>query len=164
MNSFVKEEDILVAIEKVLSSLTGIEKLHDSQMNVLKVLINEDNSIFLTAPTNSGKTLPPMILPSVMKELNQLGYSDFPMNGRVLFITAMNSIQQSLVTSMKKLGITCDSVKRDNIKNIFNQQIQVLFISPETLKQSDVFKHLLQHREDFVLTTFDEAHLSKLHG
>ena len=159
MEMLVKEEDLLHAVRIVLAGLDGIDKLYDLQLQVIRMLVSDKSSLFLTAPTSSGKTLPPVMLPSVLKELHNIGYSDLPANGRVLFITAMNSIQLSLYTSMIKLGINCVVIKKENVDDILNVQIPVLFISPETLKHRDVTNYLFQVRQNFVLAVIDEAHL-----
>ena len=161
MERIILEEDLVQAVQIVLDGLNGIDKLYDLQQQVMRILVSDNCSLFLTAPTSSGKTLPPVILPSVLKALHYIGYSDLPVNGRVLFITAMNSIQLSLYTSMIKLGINCVVIKKDNVDDILNVQIPVLFISPETLKHRDVTKYLLQVRQNFVLAVIDEAHLGK---
>ena len=161
MEMLVKEEDLLNAVKIVLAGLDGIDKLYDLQLQVIRMLVSDKSSLFLTAPTSSGKTLPPVMLPSVLKELHNIGYSDLLVNGCVLFITAMNSIQLSLYTSMIKLGINCVVIKKENVDDILNVQIPVLFISPETLKHRDVTNYLFQVRQNFVLAVIDEAHLGK---
>ena len=122
-------------------------------------MVEEDN-LFVTQPTNSGKTIPVVILPKVLKELTSMGY-EFPAVPRVIFVTALNSIQISLVESMASLGIDCAAVTKDNIDQILSSQISVLFVGPETLKLPSVTKSLLKVRSSFVLKCIDEAHLSK---
>ena len=66
------ESDISIAIDEVVSRLTGIESLFDGQLTLLQHLIRGEN-VFYTSPTDSGKTIPPVILPDVLKQLNTLG-------------------------------------------------------------------------------------------
>ena len=80
----------------------------------------------------------------------------------MLFITALNSIQISLVLSMKDLGISCAALKSsDNIEEILCSETNVLFVGPEVLKLPLVSKALLKWRSLFVAKVVDEAHLGK---
>ena len=45
----------------------------------------------------------PVIFPYICSELNYLGYKDFPLNSKVIFLTALKSIEISLVSSMQTL-------------------------------------------------------------
>ena len=155
----VSEEDLNIAVDNVLQRLVGITKLYPGQMELLSKLV-EGQNIFYTSATNTGKSIPPVLLPSVMCELNKIGY-DFPTNPKVIFITALNSIQLSLVGSTKALGICCAAVTRDNAAVVLGSPISVLFIGPEVLKLRCVTQLLLKSREEFVLKTVDECHLGK---
>ena len=155
----VTKEDLNIAVENVLQRLVGITELYPGQMELLTKLVEKQNVLY-TSPTNSGKSVPPVLLPDVICELNKIGY-DFPANPKVLFITALNSIQLSLVGSTKALGICCAAVTRDNAAVILGSPISVLFISPEVLKLRCVTQLLLKSREEFVLKTVDECHLGK---
>ena len=66
--SGVSDEDLDTALDKVLSSIEGINSLYPNQYEVLKNIVNLNN-VYVTSPTNSGKTIPPVILPSVIREL-----------------------------------------------------------------------------------------------
>ena len=174
----VKQRDFEKAVESVLHGLSGISGLYDSQTEVLQSLVTENANLFVTSPTNSGKTLPPVIVPAVLLELNTMGY-EFPASPRVLFQTALNSIQLSLMLNMKSLGIQCSAVTRDNVDQVLISETPVLFIGnyiaqsgkvladfspfvgPEVLKVPEVTKSLLKYRESFVLTVIDEAHLGE---
>ena len=81
-------DDFDTAVENVVRSLQGIVSLYPAQLDVLRHLVNQEN-IFVTQPTNSGKTSAPVILPKVLQELNKYGY-EFPSDPKVLFITALN--------------------------------------------------------------------------
>ena len=153
--------DLDKAIRSILNNLKGIESLYTGQLELLSCLLQEDSNIFYTSSTNSGKTLPTVILPSIMKELNTLGYC-FPKNPKVLFLTALNSIQMSLMVTMEKIGVACESLNSENAKYLLKNGPDVIFISPETLKISEVTRVLLEHRSDFVLKIIDEAHLGKI--
>ena len=123
----VKQHDFEKAVESVLHGLSGIDGLYDSQIEVLQSLVREDANLFVTSPTNSGKTLPPVIVPAVLLELNLMGYK-FPTSPRVLFQTALNSIQLSLISNMRSLGIQCSAVTRDNVDQVLISKAPVLFI------------------------------------
>ena len=153
----VDHSDLEVAIKQVVANLHGVEELYPGQLALLNQLFQDDN-IFYTSSTNSGKTLPTVIFPDVIKKLNVMGYS-FPLKPKVLFLTALNSIQLSLMVTLKNLGIICDSMNSENADTLLSSDISVLFISPETLKVHEVTKALLQFRSDFVLKVVDEAHL-----
>ena len=101
-----------------------------------------------------------MIYPLILKELSSAGYS-FPTNPKLLFITALNSLQLSLINNVKALDINCEAVTSENVQSLLKSRTAVLFISPEVLKQSSVIQALLVHRSDFVLKVVDEAHLGK---
>ena len=148
------------AIEKVIHNLTGISTLYPSQLELLRCLVDNRN-VFLTSPTNSGKTLPPVILPRVFDELNAMGYSKFPKNSRVLFLTALNSIQLSLLSGTENLGIKCDAVNSSNIEKVLQSDASVIFIGPEILQLPKVTRALLKWKKSFVLKVVDEVHLCK---
>ena len=156
----VLESDLTCAINTVIESLCGIDKLYDRQITILRHLVNKNN-IFFTSATNSGKTLPPVILPRIMKELNKLGYS-YPEDPKVLFITALNSLQASLASSLALLGLECGVVTRSNVEQILSSGVGVLLVGPEVLKHPIVVKSLMNHRSTFVCKVIDEAHLGIL--
>ena len=117
-------------------------------------------NVFLTAPTSSGKTLPAVLLPMVFNELKALKY-DVPLNSKVLFMTALNSLQTSMVLSLNALGISCMAVNQENINEAFHQDMNVVFIGPEMLKTNSVTCALLSNRNCFSLKVIDECHLCK---
>ena len=145
------------AINAVVSRLNGVDELYPCQCEVLGALLENDN-IFYTNSTNSGKTLPVVIYPEILKFLNSLGYK-YPVNPKLLFVTALNSLKLSLVNSTKALGVDCESVTSENIGELLKSDTLVLYISPEVLKVPAVTKILLQHRSLFVLKVVDECHL-----
>ena len=71
----ILKKDFDQAVHLVVQKLPGVTELYPSQTELLRCLV-EKNDVFLTSPTNSGKTLPPVILPSVLSELNKMGYSE----------------------------------------------------------------------------------------
>ena len=94
-------------------------------------------------------------------ELNKVGHQ-FPKHPKVLFVTALNSIQISLVQSMKDLGISCAALKSsESIEQILSSETNVLFVGPEVLKLPSVSKVLLKWRTHVVAKVVDEAHLGK---
>ena len=153
----VSSIDLDKAIQAVLDNLTGISELYPSQYEIISSILHNDN-LFYTDSTNSGKTLPAVIYPEILKFLNSLGYN-FPLNPKLLFITALNSLKLSLVNNVKALGIDCEAVTSENLESLLISTTSVLFISPETMKQPDVTKSLLLYRSSFVLKVVDEAHL-----
>ena len=153
----VSSIDLDIAIQAVLDNLTGISQLYPSQYEIISSILHNDN-LFYTDSTNSGKTLPAVIYPEILKFLNNLGYN-FPLNPNLLFITALNSLKLSLLNNVKALGIDCEAVTSENLESLLISSTSVLFISPETMKQPDVTKTLLLYRSAFVLKVVDEAHL-----
>ena len=160
MNVHVNEADFKKAIDNVMVNLTGIDDLYPGQYDLLEALMKNEN-IFYTSATNSGKTLPAVMYPEVLKHLSSMGY-EFPRNPRVLFVTQLNSIKLSLLNNVQGLGISCESVSNENVNTLMDSDTSVLFISPEVLKSQEVTKVLLKHRSDFVLKVVDEAHLGKM--
>ena len=148
------------AVGEVVNELVGISNLYPGQYELLDALMRDQN-IFYTSSTNSGKTLPGVIFPEILKKLNNLGYN-FPRHPKVLFLTALNSIKLSLLSNVKSLGILCGSVTCDNVKDIMASEATVFFISPEVIKIPEVTTALLRHRSEFVLKVVDEAHLGKI--
>ena len=155
----VTSADLSKAIQSVLSNVSGISELYPNQQEIISALFENDH-IFYTSSTNSGKTLSAVIYPLILKELSSVGYN-FPSNPKLLFITALNSLQLSLINNVKALNISCEAVTSDNAQSLLKSRTAVLFISPEILKQSSVIQALLLHRSDFVLKVVDEAHLGK---
>ena len=156
----VDPEDLDKAIADVLEGVQGIRELYPNQRELLATLFENDN-IFYTDSTNSGKTLPTVLFPEIIKKLNIAGYN-FPENPKVLFVTALNSLQLSLVNNVRALELDCDIVTSDNIDTLMNSDTSVLFISPETLKLPAVTEALLLKRKSFVLKVVDECHLGKV--
>ena len=151
------DEDIHQAIEEVISTLTGINNLYESQYKILSYLM-QDEDIFFTSSTNSGKTLPTVIFPLILKKLHTRGFP-YPECPKILYLTPLNSLQLSLVHNVTTLGIDCKVVTPENVKELLSSSTQVLFISPETLKMKSVSQELLKCRRAFVLKVVDEAHL-----
>ena len=79
----VSNEDFDQAVDLIVKQLPGVEKLYPSQTKLLRLLV-EKADVFLTSPTNSGKTLPPVILPSILRELNKMGYSEKPVDAKAV--------------------------------------------------------------------------------
>ena len=156
----VLEGDFHCAINKVVHNLCGIEHLYEDQITILRHLVNQNN-VFYTSPTNSGKTLPPVILPEILKELNKLSYS-FPEDPKVLFVTALNSIQSSLVSNLTDMGIQCGVITRSNAEQLLSSHVSVLFVGPEVMRNSTVIQTLMLHRTSFVCKIVDEAHLGTI--
>ena len=161
MLTSIAESDFLAAVCKVEEHLVGVDKLFTSQLDALRVLVMEDNNVFLTAPTSSGKTLIPVVYPLILSQLSDMGYN-VPKFSRVLFVTAMNSIQLSLEASILKLGVTCASATRDNIDQILDAKVSIILVGPEVLKHANVSKSLLKHRDTFCIKVIDEAHLGMI--
>ena len=158
--SSVSDDDFDTAVNNAVKTLKGIDALYPSQLKVLRHLVNQDN-LFVTSPTNSGKTIAPVILPSILTELNKMGY-EFTPRPKVLFLTNLNSIQISLISSMASLGIKCAGVTTENITEVLNSEVSVIFVGPEVLKAGSVTQMLLKFRSSFVCKVVDEAHLGKL--
>ena len=153
----VSEPDLDAAIKTVLEKIDGINKLYPTQYDLIQCLMENENVLF-TSSTNSGKTLPIVIFPELLKCLNSYGYS-FPPQPKVLFVTALNSLKESLVNNTKTLGLNAEAVTGDNLESLLKSETSVLFISPEVLKLPAVTKTLIQNRACFVLKCVDEAHL-----
>ena len=131
--------------------------LYPTQWNLLEALLKNENIIF-TAATNSGKTIPAIIYPLVLQKLGKMGYPSFQ-NPKVLFVTALNSLQLSLLNNINKIGIECEAATKSNIERLMTSRISVVLISPEVLKIQSVTQILLKNRSKFVLKVVDEAHL-----
>ena len=154
----VSDESFMCAVQKVIQMLPGISELYPSQLELLRSLVDQQNT-FLTSPTNSGKTLPAVILPKVLEELNAMGFLSFSTNSKVLFLTALNSIQLSLLAGTRSLGIKCDSVTSKNVVQVLNSDASVVFIGPEMIQMPHVTRALITARKTFCLKVIDEVHL-----
>ena len=155
----VTPSDLAEAITAVIADIDGISELYPSQRELIATLFQHDN-IFYTASTNSGKTLPTVLYPSILKQLAYNGYN-FPQNPKLLFVTALNSLQLSLKNNVKALGIDCEAVTSANLGELIASTTSVLFISPEVLKLPSVTQTLLSNRSSFVLKVVDECHLGR---
>ena len=149
-------EDLNTAVDTVVRELKGISSLYPMQIELLSSLVKGEN-IFYTSPTNSGKTLPCVIFPKIIDELSKMGYGFSP--GKLLFVTALNSIQMSMVSSMKAIGVQCEALTAENCTEVLASETKVIFISPEVMKLKSVTSCLLTHRQEFILKCIDEAHL-----
>ena len=157
----ISEEDFKLAVQLSVDSLPGISHLYPNQLELLKMLVKNQN-VFMTSPTNSGKTLPAIILPLVLRKLNHLGNRNLPVNGKVLFLTALNSIQMSMIASTRALNIACESVTSTNVDELVMSNVSILFVGPEVLQKPSVKSALLRERRRFVLKVVDEVHLCKI--
>ena len=97
-----------LALSDVLLSLKGIDVLYDHQYEFLKTILANQN-IFYTNSTNSGKTLPCIIYPELLKKLNAYGYN-FPSRPKVLIVTPLNALQLSHINAVKGLGLKSGSL------------------------------------------------------
>ena len=149
----VISEDLIQAVNEVLKTLNGITELYATQMTILKALFDSEN-IFYTGSTNSGKTLPTVMYPQNLKQLNKMGY-EFPSNPKVLFLTALNSLQLSLFNNTKSIGLDCEILTSRNAASVLSSETSVLFLSPEVLKLPLVTNILLENRYSFVLKVVD---------
>ena len=86
-----------------------------------------------------------------------MGYGFSP--GKLLFVTALNSIQMSMVSSMKALGVQCEAITAENCTEVLASETKVIFVSPEVMKLQRVTSCLLSHRNEFQLKCIDEVHL-----
>ena len=160
-SSFGSKRNFDDCVSLVVEELNHVTSLYPVQNELLDALYEHEN-IFFTSCTNSGKTLPAIMFAKVIKKLQHLGSMDSPKNPKTLFITHLNSLQQSLVNNTRKLGIECDVITSENVKELFqNENKEVLFIGPEVLKQESVSEALLSFRNQIVLRVVDEAHLGK---
>ena len=151
--------ELSTSITDVISNLVGIKELYPSQFQILEAIFAHDN-IFYTGSTNSGKTLPTIIYPEVLKKLNEYGHK-FPASPKVLFVTALNSLQLSLLNNTKSIGLSGEILTCQNASELLKTDISVLFVSAETLKLPNVTRLLLENRHSFVLKVVDEAHLGR---
>ena len=81
-------------------------------------------------------------------------------NPKCIFLTALNSIKDSLADKMNFLGLKSAVLTSDNCKDVLkSEEIKIFFVSPETLKLKMVIQALLSIRDSVVLKCIDEAHL-----
>ena len=138
----------------------------DIKMGQINVQLDPLPHVPISHATNFGiwSGPPPSFQDNVLKSVffyfEGIPYT-LPETPRVLFVTALNSIQHSLVESTSKLGIRCAAVKTDNIQVVMKSGIPVLFVGPEVLKMEKVVETLLVYRTDFMCKVIDEAHLGK---
>ena len=75
-----------------------------------------------------------------------------PENPKVLILTALNSIKDSLAENMMCLGLDASVLTIGNAKQVLESQtVKIVFVSPEVLKQSSTVQALLAVRNTFVL-------------
>ena len=86
-----------------------------------------------------------------------MGLPELP---KCLFVTALNSLRESLSMSMKTLGFDAEIITLTNCKSILkSKSIKIFFISPEMLKQNCIVQALICVGRDFVIKCIDEVHL-----
>ena len=155
----VPDADVETAIKKAVTKIRNIDSLYPVQVQLVKALVNKEN-IFFTSATNSGKTLPVVMYPLVLDQLRKLGYQ--VSSGKVLFVTALNSIKLSMVSNLRNFSIECEALTAENCSRVLTSPVlRVVFISPELLKNSTVSRALLLYRKSFILKCIDEAHLGR---
>ena len=80
----------------LLTKKQGHPPLSSGQIFQINCMINKTDSLS-QMPTGSGKTYAGICLPDILKILkNQLGYTDFPDQPRVLYIVPLVAIMESL--------------------------------------------------------------------
>ena len=138
----LNDEVILQAIKEVKDELIGIEDLYEGQYSLLTNLMKGED-IFYTASTNSGKTLPTVMFPLVIRKLANKGLN-FPTCPRILYLTPLNSLQLSLVNNVTAHGIECNAVNAENVSILLESSTPVLFIIPETLKKKFSYSSIVK--------------------
>ena len=99
------------------------------------------------------------MFPFVVEELNKSTVL-LVKNPKCIFLTALNSIKDSLADKMNFLGLKSAVLTSDNCKDVLkSEEIKIFFVSPETLKLKMVIQALLSIRASVVLKCIDEAHL-----
>ena len=69
----------------------------------------------------------------MLDELKNFGYE--VATGKAIFVTTLNSIKLSMVSSVKALGLQCEAVTMDNYVDVITSPaVKILFVSPEVLK------------------------------
>ena len=117
-------------------------------------------SIIIAESTNAGKTLPQCLFPYLVEELNSVQTTGLSLTPKGLFLTALNSIKNSLAQNMKSFGLNTAVLSVSNATEVVKcKSVRVVFVSPETLKNKWVIQALLSERDCFLIKCIDEAHL-----
>ena len=83
-----------------------------------------------------------------------------PERPKCLFVTALNSLRESLSKNMKTLRFDSEIITPTNCKAILkSKSTKIFFISPESLKQNCIIQALISVGSDFVIKCIDEVHL-----
>ena len=100
------------------------------------------------------------MFPYVVEALSIEQNLAFVSRPKCLFLTALNSIRDSLAENMNKLGLDAVILTLENCKEVVQSEtVKIIFISPEMLNHKTILQALLSAKESIVIKCVDEAHL-----
>ena len=83
-----------------------------------------------------------------------------PLNPRCLFVTALNSIRDSISSKLSSFGLGVSVVTPENVEQVvLDKSVKVLLVGPEVLAKKSVIQSLLSIKEEVCIKVVDEAHL-----
>jgi ATP-dependent DNA helicase RecQ len=134
----------------ILKSIFGFDKFRESQEAIISNVLHKQNTLAIM-PTGGGKSLCYQIPGTVF-------------DGLTIVISPLISLMQDQVRQLNELAIPacvlnsslCDNDYQDNLDAIKQQQVQLLFLAPETALQNNILD-LLTHC-DVACIAIDEAH------
>jgi hypothetical protein len=84
-----------------------------------------------------------------LNNTHNLGLPDFP---KCLFLSALNSIKDSLAANMVNLGLGAEVLTAANTESVLkSEETKIVFVSPEMLKKNVTVQALLCNRTSFVI-------------
>jgi ATP-dependent DNA helicase RecQ len=161
----ITRDDFEYAVDMVLKSFTGVEKLNQHQNDALFELLRR-RDVFAILPTGFGKSVIFQLLPSLCRELNSMGYNSFPENAIVLVICPLVALIESHMNELSKRGISCACVSGEQAcqdkSGVLYGKYSFVFANPESIIMNEKWREMLQssiyHERLFAVVT-DEAHV-----
>lgn len=153
--------DLRQVIQDVAVSVKLPFQLNPEQIeSISEFALGKD--VFVSLPTGYGKTLCYTLLPRVFDNLRSVENSSI-----ILVVSPLIALMEEQVMSVQSLGISAIYVS--DVKSRDRQQIQagmfqVIFVSPEALFCSTVWRRMLctdLYRTNLVGFIVDEAHCVK---
>lgn len=139
-------------IQEIISDFPHINNLYDIQEDIIINLLNNKNTIGILR-TGGGKSITYQIPSKIL-------------SGLTIVITPLISLMEDQIEELKKTKIiartinsTTEEYENKNIfKKIYNEELDLLYISPEKLVETNLIEYIKENNIKISLIVIDEAH------
>ncbi|XP_014678938.1 PREDICTED: ATP-dependent DNA helicase Q-like 3 [Priapulus caudatus] len=146
------EVELSKAIDKVKAKFRFNIDLKEEQRRILTSLVQKKD-VFALLPTGFGKSMIFLLLPLILDVI------DPGKKHTVLVISPLTALIQDQVGVARTHGINAGAFAQDEINDIIQGDMSILFTSPEAILQSVWMRMIkLHYMKRIVAVVYDEAH------